>query len=275
MQAQPTAGSRDRAGEALADVLAIINDPEQLAQDVALATIAAVLNPDAPCRRWSLSNRLLMLRAGTFDARGFKQWKDTGRSVVKGARAFYILAPRTVSKSEIDAVTGEERKRTILVGFVAIPVFPYQATDGADIGYPDSFEPSQIPPLLDVAERLGVSVKWVPTVVTHAEQALGWYQHSSRSIVLGVEDATVFFHELAHAAHYAAGLADKRDSKRKELVAETVAAALCKMYGHPVTQRHRRYLEQHADERDAQKAALAVLHDIEATLDVIFPREQA
>src|SRR5688572_6647202 len=108
MHAQASAPSRDRAADALADVLELLGDPERLAHDVALATIAAVLSPDAPSRRWSLANRLLMLKAGTFDARGFRQWQHVGRKVRKRERAFHILGPRTVKRAETDPASGEE-----------------------------------------------------------------------------------------------------------------------------------------------------------------------
>ena len=48
-----------------------------------------------PSDNWSLGNHILMLLADTEDARGFKQWQEVGRTVKKGSKAFYILAPCT------------------------------------------------------------------------------------------------------------------------------------------------------------------------------------
>lgn len=46
---------------------------------------------DMPCVKWSLMNRMIMWASGTIDARGFKQWKEVGRSVKKGSKAIYIF----------------------------------------------------------------------------------------------------------------------------------------------------------------------------------------
>ncbi len=71
--------------------------------------------PNIPSARWSLMNRVLMWIAGTNDARGIRQWNQVGRVVKKGAKAFYILAPRMVKKetagqAECEESKGEEEK---------------------------------------------------------------------------------------------------------------------------------------------------------------------
>lgn len=54
-----------------------------------------------PSARWSLGNRMLMQAAGTVDARGYKQWAEAGRHVIKGRHAIYILAPKIVRRSRV------------------------------------------------------------------------------------------------------------------------------------------------------------------------------
>src|SRR4051794_40846156 len=44
---------------------------------------------------WSLCNQLLVLLAGTADARGYRQWQEGGRHVKKGAKSIRILASCT------------------------------------------------------------------------------------------------------------------------------------------------------------------------------------
>ena len=78
--------------------------------------------PDIPAHKWSLLNRTLMFFSGTMDARGFRQWKESGRHVKKGAKAFHILVPR-FRKIE-DENSGEEKQ--ILSGFLTGPVFRYE-----------------------------------------------------------------------------------------------------------------------------------------------------
>ena len=185
---------REAVDKALAHVLALFESGE-LPEAVARTTIAR-LESDSPVSSWSLGNRLLVLMAGTEDARGFNQWKQAGRHVVKGAHAFYILAPSTRKVTDTDAVTGEEVSRTAVVGFVGVPVFSFESTEGEPIVRPD-YRPVQLPPLLDVAERLGVSVKWLPA----SGAGYGYYTRTREEIVLCSGDEPVFFHELGHAAH--------------------------------------------------------------------------
>jgi len=108
-----------------------------------------------PSDSWSFRNRVLMALNGSSDARGFKQWKAAGRSVMKGQRAFHILAPCT-RKIE-DDVTGEDK--VIVIGFRGVAVFDLEQTDGEPMPSFD-YEPPAPPRLADVAARLGVEVKW-------------------------------------------------------------------------------------------------------------------
>jgi hypothetical protein len=46
-----------------------------------------------PSSTWSLLNHLVMFIHGTEDARGFRQWQEVKRHVMKGAKSFQILVP--------------------------------------------------------------------------------------------------------------------------------------------------------------------------------------
>src|ERR1043166_7336542 len=94
----------------------------------ALAPVFINRNDDLPCRRWSWSNQLLTALAGFDDARGFRQWLDTGRAVRKGEKSFQILAPIIKDETVKDDETGQERKRSRLLGFKTIPVFGREQT---------------------------------------------------------------------------------------------------------------------------------------------------
>src|SRR5205809_602210 len=90
-----------------------------------------------------------------------------------------------------------------LPAMIAQPVIVRQAGDeapeGAELERPD-YRPAEFPPLYDVAERLGVAVRYAPFVAKFR----GRYQYDSRGreeIVLCSHDISTFFHELAHAAH--------------------------------------------------------------------------
>src|SRR3990167_3958441 len=138
--------SHDRADAALAEILELFESGE-LPAAVARSTIRR-LESDAPSAAWSLGNRLLMMLAGSDDARGFRQWEQADRRVRKGSKAFYILAPSTRKIRETDPATGEELERVAVVGFHGIAVFRLEDTDGAEVVRPD-YTPAQLPPLFE------------------------------------------------------------------------------------------------------------------------------
>src|SRR3954462_8564976 len=73
---------REQAEEALQSILSLFESgelPSKIAQ-----TVIARHEGEAPMATWSLPNQLLVLLAGSADARGFRQWKEVGRHVRKG-----------------------------------------------------------------------------------------------------------------------------------------------------------------------------------------------
>jgi hypothetical protein len=112
--------------------------------------------PNIPASRWSLLNRTLMAFANTSDARGFNQWKEVNRYVKKGSQSFTILAPRFAKKQTED----EEEPKPILAGFLAVPVFKVEDTEGEPLDY-QKIELPQLP-LMEVAQEWGISVKAIP-----------------------------------------------------------------------------------------------------------------
>ena len=274
--------SGSAAGASLADAVA-----------QTFITAAEDLEKAPPSARWSLSNRLLMWLADTEDARGFRQWQKVGRSVRKGARAFYILAPvlRKVAKVRVEDEGGEaeeEFRREVLVGFKAIPVFRLEDTEGEDLegeARPDYTPPaSQTPPLFEVAAALGVSVEYAP-VASGARAAgsrkAGSYRLTGDKITLHSHDARTFLHELAHAGHdriTPGGLKSRADAAayaRQEVVAETAAAALCLIYGLEGFVPHsKEYIASYAKEGvgsgSAARAVLRVLSEVENTLTYLL-----
>jgi antirestriction protein ArdC len=228
-------------------------------------TVIHAKETDTPSARWSLSNRILMLLAGTDDARGYRQWQEVGRYVRKGAKAFHILAPRTLTVTVTDPETGEERKEQRVVGFIGVPVFRYEDTDGKPLERPD-YKPAELPPLMDVAERFGVRVNWGP----FGGRAYGWYRPGINEIQLLSHDVDVFFHELAHAAHNRIRPLRGGQDPMQEIVAETVAAVLCELYG------YRGYIRGAAEyvasyaKGNPGKAILKVLAEVEQVLNLIL-----
>lgn len=218
-----------KAEETANRVIELFRTPDKLPQ--ALAPMLIRRHDAIPCRAWSWSNQLLTALAGTDDARGFRQWEDVGRHVVKGARAFHILAPCHVKRTETDD-GGAEVERTVLVGFRSVPVFRYEDTDGAEL--PDRASDAQFIdalPLVEVARAWGLKIGTYNGA--HARYA-GFYRHG-QSIALGVENLSTWAHELVHAADDRAGTIDKRGGQvpSNEIVAELGGAVLLQLLGKP------------------------------------------
>lgn len=247
--------------DAVLDMFRTGNLPEKIAQ-----TYIQRSRHDVPSAAWSLGNQLIMIANGTNDARGYRQWQQVGRQVRKGARAFYILAPITATITEADPETGEERKRTILKGFRDVPVFRYEDTEGQPLE-PATYDPPTLPPLYDVAQRFVSKITYVPFV---GQAWRGQYQIGSREIRLATHDERTFFHELGHAAHATFRQLRGGQHPDQEIVAETVSAVLCHLYGFDGYLYHGlSYIQGYAG-GDAIRGIMRVLADVQKTLDLIL-----
>lgn len=248
---------------------------------------------DIPSAKWSLMNRILMIISGTRDARGFRQWKEVGRYVKKGARAFHILAPRIVKKKSeanrgqeisteddgIEEFTSDQvmsektpsknREEKIIAGFLTVPVFRVEDTEGQPLDYENLTLPPL--PLSDVAESWGVPVKAIPGDY----RIRGYFNLENNEIALATEEETVFFHELAHVAHQKLfGKLRPGQDWRQEIVAELSAAALCKILGKTseTLGNSYRYISGYAEKADLTpvQACLRVIKDVEDVLRLIL-----
>jgi len=181
------------------------------------------LPPNIPCTKWSFLNQLTVLLSGTIDARGFKQWMEAGRSVKKGSKAFYILAPRQGKRTETvvnDDGKKEEKEKTWLY-FVDIPVFRYEDTEGEELPYKKELETRtqkmETLPLIDVARKMGI-----PVVAGFSKIAYGIYSTSGK-ITLATDDQQTFLHELSHAIDHRLGNLPKFPTHDQRAMAEVVA----------------------------------------------------
>jgi len=217
-----------------------------------------------PSDSWSFRNRVLMALNGSSDARGFKQWKAAGRSVMKGQRAFHILAPCT-RKIE-DDVTGEDK--VIVIGFRGVAVFDLEQTDGEPMPSFD-YEPPAPPRLADVAARLGVEVKWN----AGSRGAYGSCKIDGSRIEMFTHCEATFWHELAHAADarlQGGKLAGGQDPVQ-EAVAELSSAVIARVYGAQNDAGAYNYIAHYCrDGQDPHELAMQVAGRVEKVLGVIF-----
>ncbi|MBT4611766.1 MAG: hypothetical protein HOC05_17120 [Gemmatimonadetes bacterium] len=227
---------------------------------------------NVPCHQWSFNNQLLVFLSETNDARGIRQWKNTGRWPKKGSKAIYILGPMTIKKTE-ENDRGEAEEQFIITGFKAIPVFRVEDTTGKDLDYPP-IQPSSPPPLVNVAEDWGVNVRYAPSKADY----YGYFAPTSKEIVLCTHDEDVFFHELAHAAHERInGKLQSGQQWDQEIVAELSAATLMHLYGRqPQDGRAYQYINAYAQRagKDTHKACLSVLDQVQQVLNLIIQRQE-
>jgi len=219
----------------------------------------------SPSSQWSFRNRVLMTIAGTGDARGFRQWKEVDRAVKKGAKAFYILIP--LIKTE-EGESGEDIQS--VYGFKGTPVFRLEDTYGKPLEDSELILPAHN--LIEVAESWGIAIKAVPRNYVY----YGYYSSTRNLIALATKAEQVFFHELAHAAHYRLrkGLKSGQDPVQ-EIVAELASQALCRLVGKQESDtlgNSFHYIEAYAKRlrMSAVNACLYVLGETEKVLNLIL-----
>jgi len=205
---------------------------------------------DIPCSKWSAMNQFLVMLSGTFDARGFDQWKQTGRQVKKGAHAARILVPCFGKKEDESGETVD-----VLRFFKTVPVFRAEDTEGDPLPYEAELAElsARVPalPLVDVAKKIGVSVSFGFSSGAY----YGYYSPSARKIMLCTDAEQTFFHELAHAVDDKLGSLHTETRGMDEVVAEFTACFLASLYGKAANLLYtRRYLAAHGKIGDVFKA---------------------
>ncbi|QQG48727.1 MAG: M48 family peptidase [archaeon] len=255
---------RERTNSELEKIVQLFSS-KQLPDLCAKALINA---PGKPSSKWSFGNQLLVLLAGTSDARGYRQWQEVGRQVRFGSRAFYILGPVIVKKlAQADAPDQDAEPDRILVGFRTIPVFRCEDTEGKEL---QTYAPIDPPPLLEVAARFGMEVKYERL----SPGMYGVTDHTAKAITLATEDWDVFFHELAHAIHRTfEPKTGHGQEPEAETVAQLVAATLARLYGRPADGFSWTYIasqERSANPQSVGRLCMRVLERTRKVLELIY-----
>ncbi|MBU1008422.1 ArdC family protein [Candidatus Dependentiae bacterium] len=263
----------EKAQAVLEQLATKFETPDMLTECMARTLVRWKEGDVRPIDSWPWSNRMLAAFAGTQDGRTFNAWREVGRYVTKGAKAFYILAPnvyKAKAKDDKGRVkldeNGKEITTTKLGGFRCQPEFRVEDTEGAPL---PTYEPEAMPPLMGVAEAWGLKVKWESTL---GDRMYGWFDRKQEEIVLLSYDEAVFFHELVHAAD------DRNHPKEsvgqdpvRETIAEVGSAVLCKMYGLDNDRNAFEYVTAYTG--DAAQALIRMMPRIEQALNEIL--EQA
>ena len=256
----------DRAADALGLIVDVFG--KETFPDVIKKAYVSV--PSKPSDKWSIMNRVIMHISGTADARGYRQWQTVGRHVKKGTKAIYILKVFT-KKITVEDHEGNETDRMVPVGMHGIPVFRYEDTDGKAL---EEFEPREMPPLIDVAKKWGVSVQYENS--THGEY--GAFAPGHNSITLCTEAHDVFFHELAHKAHSKIESLVGGQDPKQEAVAQLTACVLSRLYGYDEMAWSWQYIAHYAGEKSPQavgRLCMSVLSKVEKVLDLILSEKES
>jgi hypothetical protein len=180
---------------------------------------------------YSFNNALLIgtQRPGATRVAGFATWKRLGRSVVRGEKAVWILAPM-VGRPTTEA-DGHQRRR--ILGFRPVAVFDVSQTEGDDLPAVcrnlEGDDPGAwFGALADRAVGLGYSVE--PAELAGATN--GDCDYARRRIRVEcrnhpAQQVKTLAHELAHALLHEG----TDDRSLAELEAESVAFIVCRSLG--------------------------------------------
>ena len=232
-----------------------------------------------PSDKWSLTNKILMFIAGTTDARTYNSWKDVGRQVKTGSKAFYISAPQIIKVRNFNEETKQYEEEEKLIGFRPQPEFRLEDTEGQEIEYTEKLE--TLPTYQEIAKGLGLSVKTAKSIIGE----YGSYSSDLKEIRICTPNVKTFFHELAHAAHdiYLANNGKKLnelDSKHKEVIAEFSALVLTRIFGYEAVGDlgyTLAYLKSWTDTNDNDKVYHAVtelIKEIEQVLNIVIKSQK-
>lgn len=196
------------------------------------------LKAQSKFHNYSFNNTLLILFQQPTATRvaGFHTWKQLGRSVRKGEKAIWILAPMTYRIKPADSETSEEGNGIeILQGFKSVPVFDLSQTEGKPLlDVPLNNLEGEDQGLFTALRQLSETRGW-PIEIKPLEGCNGYCHYGKHVIAVDsglspLHQAKTLAHEIAHSIlhspkEYQSHRADK------ELEAESVAFCVLEHFG--------------------------------------------
>ena len=189
-----------------------------------------VLDSLAKFHSYSFYNQIILCFAGCSQVAGYRKWKELGRTVKKGGKAVWILAP-WFKKVKVEKEGEEKKEAKLLHGFFSVPVFDISQTEGEPVkrgfttGSDIDFEE-----LRKATEKAGWTVVFKPL-----EIATGGYVTSQNGeITLNsnlneTENTGTLVHEWVHKELKHPN--NETPARVAEQQAETATYLVCKVLG--------------------------------------------
>lgn len=190
----------------------------------------------AQFHNYSFGNVMLILMQAPDATRvaGFHAWKKLGRSVRKGGRGLWILAPMV---SKVDNDDGTKSSRCF--GFKAVRVFDVSQTDGEELPEAPIVKLTgddtngAFADLKGFANLLGFTVTLTDELPGDAN---GMCRHLTKEIFVKASNAPIqrvktLAHELGHSLLHDPAHGQTMDRGHMELEAESVAYVVCEHLG--------------------------------------------
>ncbi len=189
-----------------------------------------ILDSLAKFHSYSFYNQIILCFAGCSQVAGYKKWKELGRTVRKGGKAVWILAP-WLKKVEVETDGEEKKEKKLLHGFFSVPVFDIGQTEGEPIkrGFTTGSD-IDFDELRKATEKAGWTVVFKPLEIAKG----GYVTSDNGEITLNsnldeTENIGTLIHEWAHKElkHPNNGT----PARVAEQQAETATYLVCKVLG--------------------------------------------
>ncbi len=203
-------------------------------------------------RSYSPSNVMLiaMQREGATWVAGFAKWKELGRTVLKGEKAIWILAPMVYKVKKLPNDLDKRTNSTIvqnedtegssgpdplskICGFKFVPVFDVSSTQGDELpSICDKLEGEDSKGLFEKLTSVADSIGYTVSKGDLPHGINGDCAHSLKQIRIehsnsAIQQVKTLAHELAHALLHE----NFKDRQIAELEAESVAYIVCQSFG--------------------------------------------
>lgn len=217
----------------------------------------ALLEMKALMPNYSFRNILLAKTQypyGSFLA-SFKRWNELGRKVKKGSKAVKIFKPNF---KKVETNDEDESMDVQLVGFLTVPVFFYEQTEGEPLPIDKVFiklkgDCPEARKIIGYAEKIA-AMDNCPVIFGDAEGANGYYKPSTHEIVVDDslsinQKAKTLVHELVHSKVHRYDTSST--ISQQEVVAEGAAFVVCSYFGLDTSDYSFRYVKSWSKNDDS------------------------